>query len=216
MNGNTANRRNLSESEREAFKKALVLYYTGTSPIRAAFDQVEPGLVDRYYRRKKKYLEEIDEINVEARHIALQKRSAAQLAFESRQEAFSMELQRAAAAMLEGALPGLADIAEGKPYTVYDEAIGQEKVIIPYPRDQIAAFNTLRTLAREGLLPQNMVTRRGSSAEQGETDKGQLLPLIGVATDFRRITAQRADGTTLTATVEHPDVIDAEVDEHDE
>ena len=128
MNGNVANRRNISESERGAFTKALVLYYTGTSPIGAAFGEVEAGLIDRYYRRKKKYPDEMEEIDAEARDIALPKRSAAQLAFEGRHDAFSMELQRAAAAKLEEALPGLADIAEGKPHTVYDEASGQRLI----------------------------------------------------------------------------------------
>ena len=43
---------NISDDERDAFKKALVIYYSGNGPIAKAFAQVEPGLIDRYYRRR--------------------------------------------------------------------------------------------------------------------------------------------------------------------
>ena len=57
----------ISDDERKAFRKALELHYGQETLMNDAFDQVEPGLIDRYYRRKKTYPEEIEAVNREAR-----------------------------------------------------------------------------------------------------------------------------------------------------
>ena len=84
---------NISDDERDAFKKALVIYYSGNGPIARAFAQVEPGLIDRYYRHKKKYADEIEEIDAEARAVVQRERSEADFAFTFGQIASSMEVR---------------------------------------------------------------------------------------------------------------------------
>ena len=63
MNANTGTRKKISEAEWEVFRQALVSYYVEGPPITRAFDEVEPGLIDRYYRRRKNYAEGIERLN---------------------------------------------------------------------------------------------------------------------------------------------------------
>jgi hypothetical protein len=72
----------------------LVIYYSGTSPIGKAFGQVEPGLIDRYYRRKKKYPDEMRKLDRKARRLALEARQSDQFVFDSEQLELSHRLQR--------------------------------------------------------------------------------------------------------------------------
>jgi hypothetical protein len=66
---------NTQDHERDAFKQALTIYYTVGGRIVDAFAQVESGLIDRYYRRKKKYPDEIQAIGDEAQAAAQQELS---------------------------------------------------------------------------------------------------------------------------------------------
>jgi len=93
MDTTFGNQQNIPDDERDAFIEALTAHYSGVSPIRKAFHPVEPGLIDRYYRRKKKYPDEMAEIEQEAAAKARQERSIHQLAFEARQERASHVLR---------------------------------------------------------------------------------------------------------------------------
>jgi hypothetical protein len=99
---------------RDAFKKALVIYYSGETRIADAFAQVEPGLVDRYYRRKKKYPNEIERINAAARAIAMTERSSEQFAAESWKLEEWVELERRAIELVMRGLPELIRIIKGE------------------------------------------------------------------------------------------------------
>jgi hypothetical protein len=101
---------------------------------------VERGLIDRYYRRRKRYPDEIAEIEREALGAAGKERSSEQLAFEARQERLSWEMQENATAIVVETIAELKRIASGEPRVVRDEGKQQERVLIPYPRDKIAAF----------------------------------------------------------------------------
>jgi len=87
------NQNNIPDAERQAFIKALTSNCLGVSPIRTAFDPVEPGLIDRYYRRKKRYPDEMAASEREAQAKARQERSIYQLAFEAGQELASHVLR---------------------------------------------------------------------------------------------------------------------------
>ena len=65
MNTFADNGHNISDTERAALKRALTAYYIGNGRIAEVFAQVEPGLIDRYYRRKKAFPAEMAEIDKE-------------------------------------------------------------------------------------------------------------------------------------------------------
>jgi hypothetical protein len=69
-----------------------------------------------YYRRKKKYPDEIAQIDQEAKDIVQREMSGEQFAFESRQLIRSREIQHAAADALIEAIPALGAIARCEPY----------------------------------------------------------------------------------------------------
>ncbi len=64
----------ISGSERDSFEQALTIYCSVGGPTTEAFAQVERGLIDRYYRRKKAFPEEMAEIDRKARAAALHQR----------------------------------------------------------------------------------------------------------------------------------------------
>jgi hypothetical protein len=158
----------ISEDEREAFRKALELHYGQGMRMNDAFGQVEAGLIDRYYRRRKKYPEEVEAVNREARAAAMRKLSGDQMAFEARQIRESWRIQRAAIEMMDQALRALERIVRGEPWVV------EGKTIIPYPRDRIAAANRTpgptptrpgsppRCQSRPSAVPMTSVQARGS------------------------------------------------------
>jgi hypothetical protein len=211
MNANANDVTKISDSERDAFRHALELYYTQGPPIAAAFDQVEAGLIDRYYRRKKKYPDEIERIDREARFIAQREVSGEQFAFESRQLIVSREIQHAAVDNLLELLPVLDGIARGEPRVV------DGKTVVTYPRDMIAAMSVLCSIARNGVTPESYAraTRmlRGTDREEKEEPREPMIPVLGVNTNFSRVTAVAPDGTEIVAEVKRGDVLEAEVEE---
>jgi hypothetical protein len=66
MYNNSSGPKNIADEERADFKEALTIYYSVSGPIGEAFKRVAPGLIDRYYRRKKRFPEEIEQIDAEA------------------------------------------------------------------------------------------------------------------------------------------------------
>jgi hypothetical protein len=204
MNANANGVTKIPNSERDAFRHALELYYTQGPPIAAAFDQVEAGLIDRYYRRKKKHPDEIERIDHEARVIAQREVSGEQLIV-------SREIQHAAVDNLLELLPVLDGIARGEPRVV------DGKTVITYPRDMIAAMSVLCSIARNGVTPESYAraTRmlRGTDREEKEEPREPMIPVLGVNTNFSRVTAVAPDGTEIVAELKRGDVLEAEVEE---
>ena len=206
MHANTGTSKKISEDEWEIFRETLVSYYVEGPPIARAFDQVEPGLIDRYYRRRKNYPKEIERLNREARTLALLERSGNEIAFESEQIEISQKIQRAAVEQVKSALPAIAKIAHGESRVVRDKNTGKQKVMIAYPRDQIDAIKLLQSLARGGALPEGY--RRTEVETSQSSERTPMLDLLGVVTP---ITTQAHDGRRFTATLEAGDVIEGDV-----
>jgi hypothetical protein len=102
MYTNSTEQRHISDHEREAFKKALTIYYSGSGRIVDAFAEVEPGLIDRYYRRKKVYPQEIEAIETEARADAKERIKSELTVFEAQQLHASLRIQRQGPRRLNG------------------------------------------------------------------------------------------------------------------
>jgi hypothetical protein len=215
MNANAnVTTKNISDDERKAFYEALLRYYTQGPPITDAFDQVEAGLIDRYYRRKKAFPDEIKRIDREARRMATAEIAGDKLAADSQAIRFSAEVQREAREALMKALPHLASIACGEVYFV---DLGEKdkdgnpvlKRVIPYPRDQIAAASVLLDIARTGVQPKGY-RLPGVEVEEVEEPQRPMIPVLGIGADFTRVTATRPDGTEFTAEVKPGEVIDVD------
>jgi hypothetical protein len=198
----------ISEDERQAFRKALELHYGQGMRMNDAFDQVEAGLMDRYYRRRKNYPEEIEAVNREARAAVMRELSGDQLAFESRQLRASKELQMAAIKATHEALDKLGRIVNGEVFVV------EGKVIIPYPRDMIAAANVILEIARKGVMPATYPRRLGEFLEADKEEKPEqrkpVIPLMGVNPQFRSFQITGIDGTEYSAEVKLGEVVDVE------
>jgi len=212
MNTNAnATTKTIPDYEREAFQAALFLYYTQGPPITDAFNQVEAGLIDRYYRRKKRFPDEIKRIDREARRMAMSEIAGDKLAADSEAIRFSAVVQREAREALMAALPHLASIARGEVFVVdLGEKDGNPVVkrIIPYPRDVVAAATVLRDIARVGVQPERYRTPSVEPDVEEEEPRKPMIPLLGVDADFTSITATRPDGTKFTAEVKPGDVIE--------
>jgi hypothetical protein len=208
--------KNIPDSERQAFLEALLRYYTQGPPITAAFDQVEAGLIDRHYRRKKAFPGEIKRIDREARRMATAEIAGDKLAADSQAIRFSAVVQREAREGLMKALPHLASIARGEVFVV---DLGEKdkdgnpvlKRVIPYPRDSIAAASVLLDIARTGVQPKHYrLPDVELEVEEVEEPRTPMIPVLGIGTDFTSITATKPDGTKFTAEVKPGDVIDVE------
>jgi hypothetical protein len=217
MNANAnVTTKNISDDERKAFYEALLRYYTQGPPITDAFNQVEAGLIDRYYRRKKAFPDEIKRIDREARRMAMSEIAGDRLAADSQAIRFSAEVQRQAREWLMKVLPHLASIACGEVYVV---DLGEKdkdgnpvmKRIIPYPRDQIAAATVLLDIARTGVQPKGYrLPGMELEVEEVEEPRKPMIPVLGIGADFTRITATAPDGTEFTAEVTPGEVIEVE------
>jgi hypothetical protein len=216
MNANAnVTTKNIPDHERKAFHEALLRYYTHGPPITDAFNQVEAGLIDRYYRRKKRFPDEIKRIDWEARRVATAEIAGDKLAADSQAIRFSAEVQREAREALMAALPHLASIARGEVFVV---DLGDRdkdgnpvlKRIIPYPRDVVAAVSVLLDIARSGVQPQHYRLSGMELEVEEEEPQKPMIPLLGVDANFTRITATRPDGTQFTAEVKPGEVIEVE------
>jgi hypothetical protein len=206
----------ISDDERKAFYEALVRYYTQGPSITDAFNQVEAGLIDRYYRRKKRFPDEIKRIDREARMMAMSEIAGDKLAADSQAIRFSAEVQREAREWLVKALPHLASIALGEVQVV---DLGQKdkdgnpvlKRVIPYPRDSIAAASVLLDIARTGVQPKGYrLPGVELEVEEVEEPRTPMIPVLGIGTNFTSITATKPDGTKFTAEVKPGEVIKVE------
>jgi len=117
-------------------------------------------------------------------------------------------------------LPRLGSIARGK-VQVYDlgetDRDGSRKTrsVLAYPRDVVAAGKLLQELARGGVLPENYrpPSLESVANRNEEGPREPMIPVLGIGTDFTRVTATAIDGTEFTAEVIPGKVIDVEVEE---
>ena len=167
----------IPDTERDAIRKALVLYYSGLAKLADALKQTEGISKGTYYKRKADFRDEIDKIHDEAMVIALRERGDQQTAFGSEQLAASFEIQRAASQSLRELVPELVRIARGEPRTIYDETKGANKTLFPYARDQAEAVRILQSLAKGGVLPEGYVSPREPDAES-QSNLPLLPPII--------------------------------------
>lgn len=89
----------------------------------------------------------------------------------------------------------------------------KRRLVCPYPRDIAAAMKILSEIARGGVLPEGKIALPLVSAQTEEVEQTPHIPVLGISTDFRRVTATTVDGTEYTAEVKRGDVIDVEAEE---
>jgi hypothetical protein len=203
MYNNGNGKHHVSDEERAAFKEALTIYYSGKCRMVDAFAQVEPGLIDRYYRRKKKHPDEIERIDSEVRATVREERSSEQFAHEAWQWNASVDVQQLVGEHIKEVIDELLSIVRGEAKVIHIEETGETKVTIPYPRDRINAARLLLDIARNGLLPKGF---QPSSVSDVQKERGyeavSRLDLIGVNPNFTTISAMKPNGELITATVD--------------
>ncbi len=203
----------LPEKEREAILEALVKYYSGGAKIADALTETEGISKSTYYNRKEQFPDEMDKLHAEARAKVLSERSGAQLAFEARILDQSYVLQEAAAQALLKLVPVLERTARGEPRIV--SVGGKEKMIVPYPRDRVEATRLMMSIAKDGVMPEWLGRRRSVEAAKPPVEsRVPMIPVLGISTNFSKVSATTPDGRVITATVERDgDVVDGDVAE---
>lgn len=216
-------------------ERALAKYYAGLVQKKEALDEEEDCGVSTYYAWKKAHPDLVQYIEDRARLKALKHQRGEDVAWEARQKRSSHELQEKAIEALKSKelIPAMLDVALGGHRSLTMMADGKngpyEKIynIISYPRDQVEAVRRLQELARGGALPEakaetleflDRLTEERTDAEYAEEeaeDTGTKLEDIGfgmgVGTRFTKITAETADGRTITAEVkDNIDVIEGD------
>lgn len=212
----------IPDTEASAIEEALFLYYSGkVHKISDALTQVKGISVGTYYSRLADYPENVLEIQKKARARACEYISGQQQALEAEAIQFSKELQLKARTALECSIDTISRIARGEPQT-FDmpdrdkDGKSKTRIVVPYPRDIAACARLLHEIARSGVLPevasQHVMSAQTPTTEvEKETPPPQLLPGLGIAANFSRVTAVTPDGTEYTTKVKHSTVVDAEV-----
>jgi len=179
-----------------------------------------------YYRWRDSHPEVINEIEKVAKTAAFLEQEGDNMAFRAEQLQQSREIQLSAMKKLKdtGIIDTMADVALGVIRTIDMGEDRDPKVVVPYPRDQVEAVRRLQELARGGVLPEHMgdsyefLQRLMYSPDEKEEEvEEEVLTLqhlgLGITPEFTKITAQTADGTTYTASVEKPSIVEGEVNE---
>ncbi len=215
MYNNMSGPKNISDEERADLKEALTIYYSVGGPITEAFVQVESGLIDRYYRRKKKYPEEIEEIHAEAQAAAQKLVSSRRLDVDAELERKSRDIQRQAVKALMAGLPNLELIAMGGPLEIVNKGTGEVTTVPVYPRNQAQATRVLLNLARDGIVPRKRGPRTSAGGGMEKQDGAVLsLPVLGVPPDFSKLEYTKPDGRRISAAVERDgDVLEPDDEE---
>ncbi len=200
---------------------ALVKWYSGEAKsISAALEEVDLPR-STFYNVKSNYADDFALIDAEARRIALNRINGVRLAFDAESLLTSIEAQRKAREALLGHIDALASILAGETMEYQDDD-GDVRVIVPYPRDRIAAANSLLELAKGwvghdssdkllGLLGRLADAQRDRDDDQA-TEEQQAkveLPLMGPTSNFSRVEIEAPDGRVITITSDDPvDVVD--------
>jgi len=159
--------------------------------MREAFDGVGMS-VDTFYRRKKDFPDDVAGIERQAKEAASKARLEMLDEFSTRQLMASLEIQRQATEALLASIERLARIARGESEEV-ETADGERKVILTYPRDQIAAMRALMKIAGIGVLP------KGHLVLPQNEEGPKLPPPSFPGLSFSRVQAIAPDGSVIVA-----------------
>jgi len=164
--------------------------------MREAFDGVGMS-VDTFYRRKKDFPEDVAKIERQADEAASKARLEMLDEFSTQRLMASLEMQRQAIEALSASIERLARIACGG-YEEVETADGERKIILTYPRDQIAAMRALMKIAGIGVLP------KGHLVLPQNEEGPKLPPPSFPGLNWSRVQATAPDGSTVV--VERPEV----------
>ena len=163
-----------------ALRQALLRHYLGAS-LSKAFEATKSVSRATYYRLRKEYPGEVSRIEGEAKKEALENMSDNLLSLRCAMTTCSVDIQRRAAEILIAGLAVIERIIRGEPEILHlkvlrnGEEVEETRVIIPQPRDQIAAMRLVHAIARDGLLPKGY--RETVHQEQPKDDPNRRLPL---------------------------------------
>jgi len=195
LDANMRSTNRIPEYDATAILEALTARERDGLTMREAFDGVGMS-VDTFYRRKKDFPDDVAEIERQAKEAASKARLEMLDEFSTRQLMASLEIQRQATDTLLASIERLARIARGESEEV-ETADGQRKVILSYPRDQIAAVRALANIARTGVLPKGHLVLPQNEAGPN------LPPPSFPGLNWSRVQAIAPDGTTVV--VERPE-----------
>jgi hypothetical protein len=214
----------IPEVRRQAMLDALVRYFLGQGGLVRLLDATDGITATTYYRLRDNFPDDFLLVETEARSLAAKERSSTRVAFESRQENESQDLQEYSLLEYKEIIDQLRSIAKGETYEVETlvnrrvdgdwKQVPEKKTVIPFPRDQVSAAGMLRDIARDGMIPERAYQLAYSPGEEVDDDPGGLMPMFSASSAFKRIEAVAPDGTKVTATVDHPEVIEV-LDEDD-
>jgi len=204
-------------------EQAMEMYYSGSvRSVTKAVGQIESLARSTYYSYQEKFPAEFLLLEQRVQVAAVDLRRSKELAFANEQLDRSVEAQRTASEAIIDLLPVWRSIAMGEVQTVMvKDKKGKDvkKAIVPYPRDQMEASKALLSVSRDGMRPEHGQALAGTQPVQAEEQK-QLPPpeqpeislVTGlVASDFTKITATRADGAVVEASVVYPTDVDVEI-----
>jgi hypothetical protein len=202
-----------------AIHDALVRYYQGLDAKRDALDDHPGCSSSTYYRWRDSHPEIVHEIELSARREARDRVSNREAAFAAEQSEASRDIQRWAMRALQDTdvRSSLIATARGE-IEVIERQDGDDKEIIPYPRDRMRAVEILQDLARGGALPE--ATAQYLHAEYHESsddDEGTSLEDLGTGgnPNFREASGDTPDGRKVSRRINDDDIIEGEFEEAD-
>lgn len=207
----------VQETTIQAVMHALHEYYSGKGSLTECLDREEECSAATYYRWSSKRPELVQELKALAKEKVAEQRSDADTAFLSKQLDISQDIQSQAFLLLQKALPALGEVALGRTREVMiGEGEDQEiKYVVTYPRDQVEAVKRLQELARGGVLPEGWLQKLQEDFEDKGLEEGapSLSDLMGtgVPANFKKITAERKDGSSVSVEISDADYIEGEV-----
>lgn len=221
-------------------ERALIRYFSGLSKKVQSFEEEDACSISTYYSWRHNYPDLVQAIEDRARLKALKAQRGEDVAWEARQKRRSHNIQEQAIEAMERpeVVGAMLEIVLGGYRTVdledYDEEgnlRAKRYNIVSYPRDQVEALKRLQELARGGALPEAKAEtlefldrlseekrllehqQEDEEREEPEDTSTKLEDIgfgMGVGTRFTKITAETADGRTITAEVKEADIVEGE------
>lgn len=220
-----AKEEDMNPSTAAALHRALTRFFSGEGKKTELLEDEVGCSPSTYYRWRDKNVELMQTIEDRARLLALKQQRGEDVAWEARQKRLSHGIQEWAIDSLsrrdvQGAL---IELILGTTRTVMmgDE----ERHIVSYPRDQVQALQLLQEIARGGALPESRqgtlefldrIPMQDTDEEEEEKPSGPKLDdfILGIPTQFTKITAETANGRKLTAEVGN-NVVEGEYETRD-
>ncbi len=126
----------------------------------------------------------------------------------------SLEMQHRATAILGDVLEELAKIALRQPLSIVIGK-GKTKVLLPHARDAIAADGLLCSIAQNGVMPESYarahrVLTGTDNMDREKEPRLPVMPVLGLNTNFSKLTATAPDGTEFVAELKRGEVVEGE------